>query len=65
LGALGARVEAVRAEVTAAATDHGALVRLTADLDDLMTRTAAAEERWLEIAAEAEAAGMDPGPPPG
>jgi hypothetical protein len=62
---LTARLDAVRTEVAAAATDHAALLRLTDEMDDLVEQTAAAEERWLAIATEAEESGIDPGPPPG
>lgn len=52
------RRDAVAAEL-AAATDHRELTRLSDELAAAQRVLDAAEERWLELAAEAEELGLD------
>jgi hypothetical protein len=43
----------------AAGADHEELVRLSSELADAQTRVATTEERWLALADQAEALGME------
>jgi ATP-binding cassette subfamily F protein uup len=56
--AIGAR-DAIQAELLAATTDHEALARLSAELATKQAAVDTAEERWLALADEAEAIGME------
>jgi ATP-binding cassette subfamily F protein uup len=49
----------VQAELVAAGADHKELVRLSAELATVQSRVAAAEERWLSLADEAESLRME------
>ena len=51
--------EKVETELAAAGGDHKALARLSAQLAEVQSRVATAEERWLSLAAEAESLRMD------
>jgi hypothetical protein len=51
--------DSVQAELVAVGVDHKELVRLSAKLATGQSRVAAAEERWLSLADEAESLLMD------
>ncbi len=51
---LGRRIEAVHEQMAAQATDHIALARLGAELDELTTQQESLEEQWLEAASALE-----------
>ena len=53
-----AKIEAELAEI-ASSGDHQAMVRLGADLDEVLTALDASEEQWLVLSEEAEAASAD------
>ena len=55
---LGERHAALEAELAEAAGDHAALTRVTEELATVAAELAAAEERWLELAEEAESRGL-------
>lgn len=50
------RRDELDAQLAASSTDHEALARLGAELATVGAELGEAEERWLELAAEAEAA---------
>ena len=52
-------VERLSAELAAAGNDHQKITALSEDLGRVHETLAAAEARWLDLAAEAEAAGLD------
>ena len=52
------RHAALEAELAGAAGDHTALARVTEELAVVAAELAAAEERWLELAEEAESRGL-------
>ena len=52
-------IERLSAQLAEAGADHGRLSQLSEELGRSTDALAAAESRWLELAAEAEAAGLD------
>jgi hypothetical protein len=56
LAALNRRHAALEAELAASGTDHEVLRRVGGEMAEVSTAVAAAEERWLALAEEAESA---------
>jgi ABC transport system ATP-binding/permease protein len=54
-----AEVERLSSLMTAAGSDHAKLTALSNEMAGVQATMSAAETRWLELAAEAEAAGLD------
>ena len=56
-----ATIEKLTADIAAAGSDHERLTALSNDMAQAQSALDAAEATWLEIAAEAEEAGLDLG----
>jgi hypothetical protein len=54
-----AEVERLSSLMAAAGSDHAKLTALSNEMAGVQATMSAAETRWLELAAEAEAAGLD------